>query len=163
MRALRPKMRHTGKLAVAVLAAALPAAASASAGGTMTVSATVLPRCMVEAGEMTFGTLAGDGPQASAQSQLTLECTPGTAYAVTLDEGLRGDRRMVEERGIGFLDYEIFQDAAGTRRWDASAAGSVAGVAPSDGRISLNAYGRIAGQATTAGRYGDVVTVTVQF
>lgn len=156
-------MRHAGPLTVAVIAAATPAVLWASAGDTMTISATVLPSCTVEAGEMAFGTIAGDGPQASAQSLLTLACTAGTPFAVTLDEGQHGGRRMAEERGIGFLGYEIFQDAARTRRWDAGAAGAVGGVAPSGGRISLNAYGRIVSQAAAAGRYGDVVTVTVQF
>lgn len=111
---------------------------------------------------MAFGTLTGDPSQASAQSSLTLECTPGTAYAVSLDEGLHGNRRMADEQGSGFLGYEIFQDASGTRRWGGGAAGAVSGVAPS-GRIPLNAYGRIVSRTVSAGRYGDVITVTVQF
>lgn len=137
--------------------------AAETASGTMAVTATVLPTCNVKAGAMTFGTVAGDEPAASAQTVLTLDCTPGTPYAVTLDEGLQGGRRMIDQRGAAFLDYEIFQDAAQTRRWGGTAADGVSGVAPSGGTVSLSAYGRVVSRTATPGQYGDVVTVAVQF
>lgn len=143
--------------------AALPGPAAANAGDTMTISASVLPTCNLQAGAMAFGALDSARTTAAAQTAVTLECTPGTAYAVTMDEGLHGARRMADERGNAFLDYEIYQDAAGTTPWGATSGGAVSGVAPSAGKVAINAYGRVLSTTATPGRYHDVVTVTVQF
>lgn len=150
-------------LAIAVLALGHQPLSADSAGGTMVISATVLPSCSVEADPMAFGTLAGDRPHASAQAAVRLACTPGTPYAVTMDGGQNGGRRMAEQQGAAFLSYEIFQDAAGSRRWGDGAAEGVGGVAPANGAVSLTAHGRILSRSAAPGRYGDVVTVTVQF
>ena len=147
----------------ALALAASPGPAMANAGATMTVSATVLPTCNLQAGAMAFGALDSARAIAAAQTAVTLECTPGTAYAVTMDEGLHGARRMADERGNAFLDYEIYQDAAGTTPWGATTGGAVSGVAPGAGRVAINAYGRVLSATATPGRYHDVVTVTVQF
>jgi spore coat protein U-like protein len=160
-------MSHARQLAnLAGLAlAALPqtaASAGATASGTMTVSATVVPACSVEAGAMAFGTRESDRPEGSAQAALALQCTPGAAYSITLDDGQHGGRRMAAADGSAFLDYEIFQDPAGTRRWGGDAAGAVSGVAES-GMVFLSAHGRIVSRSAAPGRYGDVVTVTVEF
>jgi spore coat protein U-like protein len=147
----------------ALALAAVPGPVTANTGGTMTVSATVLPTCNLQAGAMAFGALDSARVTGAAQAPVTLECTPGTAYAVTMDQGLHGGRRMADERGAAFLDYEIYQDAAGTMPWGATAGGAVSGVAPRAGKVALSAYGRVLGATATPGRYQDVVTVTVEF
>lgn len=158
---------HTRRLAtfsgLAVWAASVPGVALADAGTTMVVSLTVVPSCAVQSGPMAFGALESANPQGTAQAALTLACTPGTAYAVTMDQGLHGSRRMADERGEAFLDYEIFRDAAGTTRWGGTAAEAVSGIAPSGGAVALSAYGRIAARVAAPGQYRDVVTVMVQF
>ena len=165
MFALSPRLlrfHHTAALVTAMLAI-MPGSASANVGDTMTVSATVLPTCNLQAGAMAFGALDSARANGAAQAPVTLECTPGTAYAVTMDDGLHGARRMADESGDAFLDYEIYQDAAGTTRWGGSGGGAISGVAPRGGRVALNAYGRVLNTTATPGRYQDVVTVTVQF
>ena len=161
---LSPATRFRALAALpAVVLAAMPASATANAGDTMTISATVLPTCNLQAGAMAFGALDSARANAAAQAAVTLECTPGTAYAVTMDDGLHGARRMADERGNAFLDYEIYQDAAGTTPWGATSASAVSGVAPSAGKVAISAYGRVLNATAAPGNYQDVVTVTVQF
>lgn len=147
--------------ALAALSAA-PAAAE-TVTGQIEVSLTVLPTCGVRAGALAFGALESGTPAANAEAPVTLDCTPGTPYTVTLDEGRNGARRLAAADGTGFVPYEIYQDAAATRRWGGSTGGAISGVAPDDGRVSLSAHGRILAAATEPGRYEDVVTVMVQF
>lgn len=142
---------------------ATAAPAHAGSGDTMTITATVLPSCSLEAGGMAFGTIDGNRPQGTAEAALTLQCTPGTAYAVTMDQGQNGARRMANVTGGGFLDYEIYRDAAGTRPWGGAAGSAISGVASGPGKISLAAYGRVVSSTVTPGQYQDVVTVTVEF
>lgn len=158
----RTSFRAFAALAGIVLSAA-PGTAAANAGDTMTISATVLPTCSLQAGAMAFGSLDSARTTGAAQAAVTLECTPGTAYAVTMDGGLHGGRRMADERGTAFLDYEIYQDAAGTIPWGGASGAAVSGVAPSAGKVALAAYGRVTSPGAAPGRYQDVVTVTVEF
>lgn len=148
--------------AVAAMVASPPI--HAASGDTMTITATVLPSCSVTADAMAFGDIDPARPQRAVESVLTLQCSPGTAFAVSLDQGQNGARRMANVSGAGFLDYEIYRDAAGTTPWGSAAGGgAVTGVAPGSGTVSLAAYGRVVSRTTTPGRYQDVVTVTVQF
>ena len=133
----------------------------------MTVSATVVPACRLDAGTMAFGELMAGDTRGDAHGEglaiLTVDCTPGTPFTVTLDDGASGARRMTDPAGGGFLAYEIYHDAGGTRRWGASAASAASGVSPASGRVELNAFGRVITRTAAAGRYGDVVTVAVVF
>lgn len=134
-----------------------------AAGDAMTVTATVVAGCHLDAGDMAFGTLDSREPRASAQAVLTLDCSPGTAFRMTLDQGRQGSRRMADPAGVQFLDYEIYQDAAASRVWGSDAAGAVAGVADGDGRVTLSAHGRVTAERAAAGAYSDIVTVAVSF
>ena len=145
---------------VAALAGASPAIAATD---TMTITATVLPSCRVDAGDLAFGALSGREPTARGEALLELECTPGTAFSIALDEGRHGGRRMAEPTRGAFLHYEIYRDAAGLQRWGGGGSAAAAGVAPADGRVRLNAYGRVAIDRAAAGEYSDVVTVSVTF
>jgi spore coat protein U-like protein len=148
-------------LAAMILAGvAVPATA---ASDTMTITATVLPSCRVDAGDMTFGSLDARQATASAKALLELECTPGTAFSVTLDEGRQGGRRMVDPTRGAFLHYDIFRDAAASRRWGSGSAEAVSGVAPEGGRVALSAYGLVTIEKAAAGAYSDVITVSVTF
>ena len=150
---------------VAVVAglAAVPACPGWAAGDAMTITATVLPACHLDAGDMAFGTIEPRGAASESQAILTLDCTPGTAFSVTMDEGRNGGRRMADATGSAFLHYEIYQDAAARRRWGSDGPAAVGGVSPDGGRVVLSAYGRIAAERAAAGAYSDVVTVVVSF
>lgn len=136
-------------------------AAAQTAQATMEVRATVLPSCALAAGVLDFGAIEHGAMGQQARAAVTLTCTPGTAYAVSLDDGGNGRRRMTDASNRASLDYEIYQDAAGMRRWNRDR--PLTGVTPASGRAELVAYGRIVSGAATPGQYGDLVTVTVDF
>jgi spore coat protein U-like protein len=143
--------------------------AHAQATETLTIEATVPRSCNISALPMMFGTVALRNPRADAQASVIVQCTPGVAYTVTMNEGLHAagtQRRMENPLANGsreYLDYEIYRDAARTQRWGGTAATGVSGVAPAAPQVVLTAYGRTAGRRSAAGAYNDLVTVTVSF
>lgn len=159
-------MRLAGPPALAALAllAAAPAAAS-SAAATMTVSARVEQSCNLDVRPMRFAALASGADGGDADSSLALACTPETSFVVSMDEGQHragGGRRMASTAG-GFLAYELYSDAARTRRWGASLAEAVSGQIADAGAVTLPVYGRVGAGQASAGAYSDIVTVTVSF
>lgn len=159
-----PRKRTLWRAALGCAPASLIAAGPAAATDTqITVSATVLPSCEVAAAPLAFGAVAAGTLQVDAQSLLTLDCTPDLAFTVAMDGGLTGDRRMTGERTGALLDYELYADAARTRRWGGHGPGAVSAVAPGGGVVSYAVYGRMTTNGASADRYSDVVTVTVEF
>jgi len=155
-------------LAVATVAAPLASAplSAGTAGGTMTVSATVEESCHLDARPMVFGEIANERGSVEAHSSVVLSCTPATSYSVTIDDGRNGAngvRRMADASGMNFLAYELYSDPTRSRRWGTSEASAVSAVAPVSGHVELPVYARLEVGRSAAGRYDDVVTVTVTF
>lgn len=133
---------------------------------TMAVTATVEESCHLAARPLVFGTVRADSGSADAQSSVVLACTPEASYVVTMDAGrygAGGARRMADTAGSRFVAYEIYSDAARTKRWAASPANAVSAVIPAGGRVELDVYARLAATDTPAGAYQDTITVTVAF
>lgn len=167
MRAHRPIMRRAGQGSLGALAviSGLPAAA-AMTSATMTVSATVEQSCNLDVRPLRFEALRSDAPYAEADSSLAVACTPNTPFVVTLDDGQHradGRRRLANSAGGSFLAYDLYSDAARTRRWGAGQAESVSGQVAGGKTVTLPIYGRIEAASATPGAYSDVVTVTVSF
>jgi spore coat protein U-like protein len=159
----RPGMRHVGQIALAVLVSGPACASSTSA--TLSVSAVVEQSCNLDVRPLRFA-LGGDATGADADSSLAVSCTPDTAFVVSLDDGQHraaGGRRMADSTGNGFLAYELYSDAARTRRWGADLTAAVSGQVVGAQAVTLPIYGRLGSGAAGAGAYTDVVTVTVSF
>lgn len=154
-----PTLRKGLTCLVAVMmgAIALAPVAAGSTSGTVAVSLTVPDGCAMDAGALAFGT----GSQAEAP--LRMRCTPGTSFTVAIDDGHNGVRRMADASGTNFVPYEIYQDALGMQRWGIASGSTVSETAPSDGQVTLAAYGRAARDGAAPGSYSDVVTVTIAF
>lgn len=156
--------------AAAVLAAiAAPLAWAPLSAGTVTssmaVSATVEQACYLDVRPVRFGDLRSDATRAEADSALAVQCTPNTAFVVSMDNGqhhAEGGRRMAAGGGE-FLAYELYSDAARTRRWGASLTESVGGQVSGESAVTLPIYARVEAVQAKAGAYSDVVTVTVSF
>lgn len=132
----------------------------------MAVSITIEESCHLDARPMVFVALAAERDRAEAQSSMVLTCTPAASYLITLDDGRHGaggTRRMADASGTRFLAYEVYSDAARTRRWDASPASAVGAVAPAKGPVELAVYARLSSSQVQAGAYNDTLTVTVAF
>lgn len=155
-----------GIASLALIATAAASLAAETTRGAVPVTLTVEPGCSVDAAPLAFGTIGDEtgDTAASAQAALTLRCTPGIAYAVALDQGRSGGRRMADASGDRFALYDIFQDAGARQRWSDDPAGTISGLSPASGEIALTAYGRILFPASLEpGSYSDIVTVTVAF
>ena len=134
----------------------------------MAVSVEVTPNCMVAAGPLAFGTVTGaDAPSQAATASVEVTCGPAVAFTVELDDGQNanaGTRRALDPATGQYVSYEIYTDAAHTRRWGSLETQSVAGVTAPTGTERLTAYGQIGSDTqVAAGRYGDLVTVTTNF
>lgn len=142
-------------------------AAAATATATMAVSATVLTTCVVAALPMVFGNYSATAAS-DATANLTVTCTPGTAYTIGLDAGI-GSGGTVAQRAMSFLtntlNYTLYTTAARTAVWGDGTGGTstVTGTGTVVPQI-VPVYGRIpAAQNAAPGLYVDTVTVTLTY
>jgi len=137
---------------------------SATATGTMNVSATVVAACTVSATPLAFGNYVGDALDGT--STITVNCGNGVAYGVELSAGSgspTSTTRAMASSGGDPLDYEIYTDAGRSTVWAVGASGSQPGTGTGADQ-SLTAYGRIpSGQSAPAGSYTDALTITVTY
>jgi spore coat protein U-like protein len=96
---------------VALLMMAMPVLAG-SVTGILPISATVTGTCSVQSPGLNFGSLNA-GEQRSAESSMSVRCSAGQAYRVTLDAGLHYDagnrvRRMASSDG-SYIPYYVFK------------------------------------------------------
>ncbi len=160
-RIISGRLRRAGL--ACVCSGALAAVPAAAADYQLQVSATVLPSCNIEAAPLAFGAFAAGADRVDAESAIRLDCTPDLAFTVAMDEGRNGDRRMTGEGSGALLGYDLYTDAARTRRWGGRGTGALSAVAPGDGRVEYAVYGRLDARGASADRYSDVVTITVEF
>ena len=126
------------------------------------VSANVIPSCTVSSDAISFGTYVPN-TLASREGAMTVNCTAGTAYAITLDQGGAGDdasRRMVRSDGAT-LPYDLYRDGAHQQRWG-SGANARAGTG-SGAEETLTMYAAIPATAAPPGNYSDNITILVTY
>lgn len=147
-------------------------AQAATASGPMTVTATVLASCVVGASTLAFPSATSAAISAAnvdAVGNVTVNCTKGSDYNVSLDVGSGTSATLAKRRmGAGnnqWLAYSIYTAANRTSVWgDGSAGTSVVSGTGTGRRQSIYAYGRIfGGQIATAANYADIVNVTIQY
>jgi spore coat protein U-like protein len=157
------------------LAGATQAAPPNPATTTIAVSATVTKNCSVGATAVAFGAYyPGTGPM-SSNSTVTVKCTKGTTYTVSLDKGTTGggtiaQRLMTDGAAGDTLQYNLFKDAAMTIVWgdggglSQTNAGIGAGMGTGQ---TFTAYGQLPDAGTNlnapAATYNDTVTVSVAY
>lgn len=164
---------HPLRLSYLVLAAALaasPAAQAATAGGTLTVSATVASVCLISNGTLAFGTYdPSAGTVLNGATTITLTCTLGTPYKITMGAGAGSGATTTVRKlsnGADTLSYSLFRDSNRTQNWGNtldtdSLNGTSSGVSLTN---TINVYGQIpAGEAVPGGAYLDSVAITVNY
>lgn len=130
------------------------------------VTATVAANCLVSTQTVDFGTAGVLSSNIDATGQVTVSCTPGTAYTVSLGNGQTGtgptSRRMT--LGTVGITYGLYRDGARSLPWGSTIgtntmAGTGTGVA-----VGIPVYGRVPPQTSPApGTYTDTVVVTVTY
>ena len=129
------------------------------------VTAIVPADCRVAAENVDFGVQSGLGSNLDGIGRVSVTCTPGTAYAVGLNNGLAGtdpaSRRMT--RADQYVIYGLYKDAARSQPWGNSGAEQTTGAGTGTPQ-SVTVYGRVPPQATPSpGVYTDTVIVTVTY
>jgi spore coat protein U-like protein len=155
-----------------------------SAPANLTVSATVVSNCVIQAGALDFGlydpmTVNATAPR-SASASVTLACTKGSSPSIAMDLGQHessGSRYMrITTAGLNdTLRYELYQPSspapgsgcsdAGARPWGNSLGQTFTPTTPaSRAARSYSVCGTIpAGQGVSMGAYADTVVATVNF
>ena len=161
-----------GVLACASMLCFSQGAQAATASGPMTVTAPVLASCVVGASSLAFPSATSAAISAAnvdAVGNVTVNCTTGSAYKISLDAG-SGTGATLANRKMGaginqWLGYSIYTAANRTSVWgDGSSGSSVVGGTGTGRNQSIFAYGRIfGGQIVPAASYADVVNVTVRY
>ncbi len=134
---------------------------------TFVVSATVQGSCGITATALSFG--AYTGTALPATSTITVTCTGGTTYNVSLDPGTYSGatvttRKMTGQYLSGALGYGLFQNAGHSINW-----GQTIGTDTETGTGTglgqpLTVYGQIpAGSPPAADGYFDTITATVTY
>lgn len=167
LRAPLPGQRPLAIVMTAALAM-VPAAVRAKQVETTAIvlNATVKDSCKTFAIPLLFGTLPTANFKVDKNSVIHLTCTPNMVVTVMIDDGQNvggGSRRMKLQAGGGprFLPYELYSDAAQTKRWGGTLATGVKATIPASGaRVSLPVYGHTEGNVKS-GPYLDTVTVTI--
>ena len=157
------------------LAGATQAAPPNPATTSIAVSATVTKNCSVGATAVAFGQYyPGAGPGA-ANSTVTVKCTKGTAFTVSLDKGTTtggaiAQRLMTDGAAGDTLQYNLYKDSALTTVW-----GDGTGVSQTNGGsgngmgnpFTFTAYGSLPDAGTNLNAppatYNDTVTVSVAY
>lgn len=117
--------------------------------------------------DMAFGTVGLLTTDHTATSVVSVTCTSGALYTLSLNDGLHADstsRRM--ENDGEHVSYRLYSDVGYTDLWgDGTTFGDAVGGTGSGVEQEVTVYGRVeaADNATTppAGSYSDTVTVEV--
>lgn len=147
-----------------------PSCASLAAAGSFpfTVSATVTNNCNIGATNLSFGTAGVIGAGLSATGSLSVTCTNGDAWRISLNGGGSGNvaaRAMQRQGGGGSVNYQLYTDSAGTLPWGDGTGGTTRVTGTGTGLAqSVNVYGRVPAQSTPMpGNYSDTITATIEF
>ena len=157
------------------LAGATQAAPPNPATTTIAVSATVTKNCSVGATAASFGAYYPGSGNMSTTSTVTVKCTKGTTFTVSLDKGTTaggsiGNRLMTDGGPGDTLAYNLYKDAAQTVVWGDGSGGSQTNAGAGSGMgtgVAFTAYGLLtdAGANLNAppATYNDTVTVSVAY
>ncbi len=132
-----------------------------------TVSANVAPRCMIKtATDLAFGSVPGFiTANVDQTSQVTLNCTNGSAWNVGLGNGTNasGSTRRLADGSGNYVTYELYRDSGRSLRWGTTINADTLAGSGNGNDQSVTVYGRVPAQTAVPGSYGDTVTVTVTY
>lgn len=148
--------------ALALLVTQVPTQA-ASGSANFDVSIQVNATCAISASNMSFGSITtGTTSNTDATSSLTVNCSNGVPYTISLGNGnnYSGGRRMTN--GTTNINYYLYSDSNRSTQWNSISTQAGTG---SGSDQTLNVYGRIpSGQSVPyVGSYSDTVIATVSY
>ncbi len=165
---------HSNAIATVTAGVLLVLAGGAQAGtatATFSVTASVANNCTVSATNLAFGTFTASADVTNS-STVTLNCTNGTPYTVTLSTGSSGSfTARTMKSGTNALTYNLYKDSGFTTIWGdgtgstSTNAGTGAGLSAAK-QVSYTVYGKLpyaGNQDAPVGSYTDAITVSVSY
>ena len=165
---------YTSKFSAADAELVYSYGASCSKGGghsvqtSFTVQAQVTATCNLAVNAMSFGTIAGLTTAQATSNQISLTCTTGVPYTISLSNGSNGgtsptNRYMISASNQK-LSYGIFKDAAHMQAWGLTTGANTQAGTGSGTTQNLTAYALLPAQGNpSAGTYSDTVVVTINY
>jgi spore coat protein U-like protein len=143
---------------------------AATKTASFTVSANVLKNCVISAGNLALGDFDGTNDLTST-SAVSVRCTNGTPYSVTLSTGASGSyANRTLTNGTDTLVYNLYTDAGHTTIWGDNTGGSGHVVGAGTGfaaATALDVYGRLLASDNTgpvdAGVYTDTIVASIVY
>ncbi len=137
-----------------------------SSSSSFSVSANYLSNCIMATSNLSFGTLGGLASAIDAEAPLSLTCSAGGAYTVSLDGGQSAasdpTQRKMSKSG-STLVYGLYRDAARQLPWGSDATTMRSGTGTGNAQ-SISVFGRIPVQVMPPpGTYQDVIVATVNY
>lgn len=166
----------TTLLATSVIAlCALSPANAGSDFADFDVTLTIQGSCdVISADTVAFGNVLASAGTATADGDVTVQCTKGTAYALALNGGdyssdnINARKMQIVGGGTDTIGYQLYQDSSTSTVWGENAGtdtvdGTGAGYGTAFSQVhTVYAEATIAG-TETVGNYKDTVTATVTF
>jgi spore coat protein U-like protein len=165
-------LNSTLLVAAIALAGVSGSALAATATATFNVTLTIESTCTINAPtptDVVFGTHPSTATDIIATGQLNVNCTPGTAYTVALDDGQNSAAGGVTARkmakGTDLVPYQLYSDSGRTAIWGSTVGvgGNVVASSGNGGVQNLSVYGNVPSANFPAGAYSDVVTATITY
>jgi spore coat protein U-like protein len=151
----------------AFIAISAPASFAVTATGSFNVQVIIQETCIVTSPSTTlldFGTQTLINANVDAATTIAVQCTSGTDYDVSLNQGLNTSRRMI--LAGNFADYELYKDAARSTIWPATAGSAPYFYVANGNAQNITVYGRMPIQTTppaSVSPYTDTVGITVTY
>ena len=129
------------------------------------VTATIVKGCAVSATNLAFGNYTG--AVNNSTSTVSVDCTSGTAYTVSLSAGLATGATVTSrsmQNGSALLHYGLYSNSGHTTNWGNTSATNWVSGTGSGSAQPLTVYGQIpAAQYVKPGSYTDTITVSVAY
>lgn len=169
------KMNMIKKIILGTIAAATMASPSfaASTTTTFTVKANVAGNCSFNINNIDFGTYVQNTEMTLAANVISVNCSTGTTYTITLNNGsnVSGVQRRMNNAGV-YIPYQLYTDNTYSTIWNGTQIGTTQGVGQPTGTGTAGTGSATAHtiyaktQAVTASRsgdYTDLITATINY
>lgn len=135
---------------------------AASTTTTFNSTITINASCTVSASNVAFGSVSATATNVDSTGGLTVRCTSGTSYTVSLGQGSNfSTTRRMADGNSNFVAYELYRDSARTQTWGANSGVDTLASTGTGADQSITIYGRVPSANQAAGSYTDAVLVTV--
>lgn len=153
---------------ISLAATLTPPAHGATKTATFKVMATVISDCsIISVPDINFGSVGVMTANLDITGSITVSCTPGTSYTLSLDAGSAvgstvSNRLMAQ--GANTLQYQLYSDSGRTQAWGMTPGTDTQGGTGTGSNTLYTIYARLPPQSTPpVGLYSSTVTASITY